>query len=132
MTNHDLYYVVGIVGIFRMYIYSLGDVYAEYNPKAILSNLTYFLARYRAKQIGLNINIDIEASSDIENILIVNEMRNNHAVGRVKPFAGWLNAVGWCPTCTSFWFMAIFVLPFVGIAGFGISLILSRIIIKWI
>jgi hypothetical protein len=126
----DLYEIAGIVGLFRMLVYALGDVHKEYNPQAILSRVTYSTALIRIKQLGVDApKLTYKPSSMAE----LNNARSvmMYAVETAKQGGGWVNAVGFCPVCTSFWFMLVAVLPFYGVFGFGISLLLTKICIQW-
>jgi hypothetical protein len=128
----QLLQVVGAVGLFRYFIYAIGEPHAEYNPKAILAGYSAFVAHFRGVDLNIDTKIIYEKSGSKEQQILNKEASMSYAVDRIKHVAGWGNAVGFCPTCTSFWFMAIFVLlPTGSIAWFGASLLLSKIVIKW-
>lgn len=133
MLIDNLIWVAGIVGIYRFLIYAIGDPHDEYNPKSILAGYSAFIAYLRMKQLGISEEPQYETGGSREDVIINREMAMSYVVNKMKPVAGWLNAVGFCSTCTSFWFMLIFVaLPTQSIAWFGISLLTSKIVFKWI
>lgn len=132
MQLNNFLYVLGVIGMYRMLIYAIGDVYNEYNPKAILAGFSAYLAEKRLEQLGIFDYPTIISASSAEMHILNKEAVNSYLVDRVKPVAGWLNALSFCPTCTSFYIMALFVLLPLGFGWFGISLLLTRIVFKWI
>lgn len=133
MLIDNLLWVVGMVGLFRYLIYAIGEPHHEYNPKSILAHYSAFLGRLRMEQIGIYEEPFYESGGSNESQIINKEMAMSYVVNRIKPVAGWLNAVGYCPICSSFWFMLLFVLiPTGSIAWFGVSLLITKIIFKWI
>jgi hypothetical protein len=128
----QLIYVLSVLGFFRFFIYAIGEPHAEYNPKAILASYSYYLSVLRLKSLDISEDISQPTNVSKEEKILNREAKMSYVVERCKPLAGWSNALGLCPTCTSFWVLFAFVLiPTGSIELYGISLILSKIIIKW-
>jgi hypothetical protein len=128
----NLLHTIGMVGIFRMFIYAIGEPHDMYNPRAILSVYSAFLAELRLMQLGIRDWPTILQEGKKEDLILSQELFDAWAVDRVRPIAGWINAFGFCPICTSFWFMAGAVWLWTGsFVWFGISLLLNKIVFKW-
>lgn len=129
----NLLWVIGMVGIFRTLIYAIGEPHDTFNPKAILSGYTAILAEMRLAYLNILDRPIISIGDKKEDKILNKEMHDGYVVDRVKRVAGPLNAIGYCPTCTSVWFMAFAVLiPTGSFALYGVSLLLSKIAFKWI
>lgn len=127
---NEFYHIIGIIGLFRMLIYALGDPHQNYNPQAILAFVTYRIALLRLTEVSVEtpkLTDKPRTLSELDN----NRSLMNYTVETAKQAGGWINAVGFCPICTSFWFMLVSVLPYYGIYWLGISLLLTKIVIKW-
>jgi hypothetical protein len=126
--------VVGLVGIFRILIYSIGDPHSdEFNPKAVFAGYSSFIAGLRAKYIGL-----IAPSYYGERNLKFQKLERTYLhrsgiVGEVLPYAGVLQMLGFCSTCTSVWFFGFTVLyQFQDVYLYGLALLLSRFTFKYL
>jgi hypothetical protein len=129
----ELLFVLSIVGIYRILIYAIGDPHDDYNPKSFLSKYTAFIAHIRLYQLRIVERGEHNQSNSIEEEIINNEVWDSYLVNRVKPLAGWANAVGYCSTCTSVWFLLLFVLiPTGSLTMYGISLLISRAAFKYL
>lgn len=132
MLITELLLSIGAVGIFRTFIYAIGDPHDAYNPKAILASYSSILASLRMQQLKIYDFPTLHETKSKEESILQSEMLDAYIVERVKPVAGWLNALGFCPTCCSVWFFALFVLiPTGSLSMYGISLLISKIIFKW-
>lgn len=133
--------IIGLVGLFRIAIYAIGDPSAGYNPKAILANYTYILAmsRLRYLQVILPKQYTLEtALKSKADKIIDKEVEKSLAVNECLPVAGFLNMLGFCSTCTSVWFFGItYLLPHIltsgyydAFVGYGVCLFISRFTFK--
>lgn len=128
----ELIYIIGVVGLFRFLIYAIGEPHYEFNPRSILSFYSYYICLFRLKSLGINEADFNTTNNTIEEKIFNREAKMSYVVERCRPIAGWVNMLGLCPTCTSFWFMLLFVyMPTSSIIYFGISLLISKIVIKW-
>ncbi len=129
----ELIWVVGMVGIYRTIFYAIGDPHDEYNPKSILSSYTALLGEIRLRIMNLYDQPHFTHPNNKEEEIMNSEMYKSYIVNRAKPIAGILNAIGYCSTCTSVWFMLFAVgIPTGSVAMYGISLLISKIVFKWI
>lgn len=129
---NDFIYILGVCGVFRFWIYAIGEPHSEFNPKAILSSYSYYISLLRLKSLGINEDIKEPIGNTEEEKILNREAKMSYIIERASPLAGWANPLGLCPTCTSFWVMLIFVLiPTASVEMYGISLIISKILIKW-
>ncbi len=136
---NELLYVLGYVGIFRVFIYAIGEPHATFNPKSILSIYPYFLCSLRALYLDLDVTLKIERPKTRIEKIQAREMHKSYVVESVMPWAGFTNMLGLCPTCTSVWFYgALVFLPNLeygivpAISLYGTALLLSKLSIKWI
>lgn len=136
---NELLYVLGYVGLFRVFIYAIGEPHATFNPKAILSIYSYILCSLRASFLSLDVTLKIERPKTPIERIQAREMHKSYVVESVMPWAGVTNMLGLCPTCTSVWFYgAVILLPNLeygivpAITLYGTALLLSKLSIKWI
>jgi hypothetical protein len=133
--------ILGLVGLYRIAIYAIGDPSAEYNPKAILAKYTYLLAKWRLEKL----KVILPTFHRIENklvskadLIIDKETEMAFVVNECLPLAGFLNMLGFCSTCTSVWFFGIaYLLPHIftlgyydAFIGYGLCLLISRFTFK--
>jgi hypothetical protein len=135
--------ILGLVGLFRIAIYAIGDPSSEYNPKAILAKYTYALSKARLNylRVVLPANHTIDgAEKSMSDEIIEKEIQMAFTVNECLPVAGFLNMVGFCSTCTSVWFFAFtYLLPHIfssgyydALVGYGICLFVSRFTFKYL
>jgi hypothetical protein len=133
-------YIVGLVGLFRVFYYAIGEPSSVYNPQSILAWWSSMLLRLRAWEIDINIKLDTEKPKTYQERLDNIYIKRNYIVGAMLPYAGWTSILGICPTCTSVWFYLFTVLPPMsvqygtetGFAMYGIALLINKAVIKWI
>jgi hypothetical protein len=129
----ELIWLLGMVGIYRTLFYAIGDPHDEYNPQAILSSYTAVLGELRLRFLNAYDQPNYTPSASKEEEIMNQQMYKSYIVNRAKPMAGMLNAIGYCSTCTSVWFMLFAVwIPTGDVALYGISLLISKIVFKWI
>lgn len=126
----ELIEIAGIIGLYRIIIYALGDTHKEFNAQAILAEITYEIATIRLVQVKEPLQL-IDYNDKTMNGLINKRTIMTYTVEQARLAGGWVNVLGFCPVCTSFWVLLVAVLPFYGWAWFGISLILTKITIQW-
>jgi hypothetical protein len=124
--------ILSYVGIFRILLYSIGDPSSnEFNPKAIFASYSVFIAKIRAWQINIILPSFYFDSAMKFQKLENKYITNTSIINAVNPYAGWLQFLGFCSTCTSVWFFGAIYLPNFDLSSFGLSLLLSRIVFKY-
>ncbi len=139
----NLLVIAGLVGLFRIAIYAIGEPSSEFNPKAILAKYTYVLAKWRLKSLQVQLpefQVLENDSKTKADLIIEKEVEMSFTVNECLPLAGFLNMLGFCSTCSSVWFFGLtYLLPHIftsgyydAFIGYGVCLIASRFTFKYL
>lgn len=144
MEINTILYCISIISAFRIFYYAIGEPSHEYNPQALLSGYTFWIAyntlvKYRCADQIKDALRQSQLHYGEQKVLVMNDIKRQ-AVQQATPLFNVEMIKGICPTCTFFWVSIALILvpllimgqPFIIAFSFAmISNILSKLTIKY-